>query len=145
MQKSTIATADELGQAHASLLDDLQKLEHAVLASPQVSVLHMLSQLSTARSHITDHFGFEEKEEGWMEAVRKHQPRLEHAVCGMIEEHRQLVKSLKTLIEEAEAETKLEDAFRQKVLRWIQRVREHELLENELLEDAFVEDLGTGN
>ena len=145
MKKSTIDTAEELSQANASVLDDLQKLEHAVLASPPVSVSNMLNTLSIARSRVTDHFDFEEKEKGWMEAVRKREPRLEHAVCGLIEEHRQLVQSLNTLVKEANAEAKLEEAFRQKVLRWIQRVREHELRENELLEDVFAEDLGAGD
>jgi hypothetical protein len=145
MKTSAIDTAEELSQATASVLDDLQKLEHVVLASPPVSVSDILNTLSTARSHVTDHFEFEEKEKGWMEAVRKREPRLEHAVSSLIEEHRQLVKSLNTLVEEAIAEAKLEEAFRQKVMQWIQRVREHELRENELLEDVFAEDLGAGD
>jgi hypothetical protein len=35
--------------------------------------------------------------------------------------------------------------FREKVLRWIERVRDHEARENELLEEAFEEDLGAGD
>ncbi len=80
-----------------------------------------------------------------MDAVRKQEPRLEHAIQNLIDEHRELVRSLDTLIEEAEAKNKLEDVFRQKVHRWIERVREHESRENGLLEDAFVEDLGAGD
>jgi hypothetical protein len=80
-----------------------------------------------------------------MDAVRKQEPRLEHAVQILIHEHRQLVESLDTLIDEVEARARLDDAVRQKVLRWIKHVREHETRENELLEDAFVEDLGAGD
>jgi hypothetical protein len=145
MKTSLIDIAEEPSQANASVLDDVQKLEHAVLASPQVSVAHILDTLSTTRRHVTDHFEFEEKERGWMEAVRKREPRLEHAVCSLIEEHRELVKSLNTLVEKANAQAKVEEAFRQRVLQWIQRVREHELRENELLQDVFAENLGAGD
>ena len=137
MKTSAIDNAEAPRPENASVLDDLQKLENAVLVSPPVSVSHMLKTLNTAHRHVTDHFDFEEKEKGWVEAVRKREPRLEHAVGKLIEEHRQLAKSLNALVEEAHAEAKLEDAFRQKVLQWIQRVREHELRENELLEDVF--------
>jgi hypothetical protein len=46
MKTSAIDTAEELSQANASVLDDLQKLEHVVLASPPVSVSHILNTLS---------------------------------------------------------------------------------------------------
>ena len=146
MEKPTTASADDLGRAHASLLADLRKLEQVLQADPGVSylTLNLRDRLVAMRSHITEHFGFEERN-GWMDAVRKQEPRLEHAIQQILEEHRHLVQSLDTLIEEADAATKLEDLLRQKVLRWIQRVREHEASENELLEDAFVEDLGAGD
>jgi hypothetical protein len=35
--------------------------------------------------------------------------------------------------------------FREKVLRWIQRIHDHEARESDLLEDAFIEDLEAGD
>jgi hypothetical protein len=144
MKKVATSTADDLGRAHVSLLDDLRTLEQAFHLGPEASGLNVLNRLMTTHSHITDHFGFEEQS-GWTDAVRKQEPRLEHAIQNLVDEHRELVQSLDTLIEEAEAQNKLGDVFYQKVQRWIERVREHETRENELLEDAFVEDLGAGD
>ena len=138
------ATVDELGRAHASLLKDLGRLERMLVASTDMTVLNMLNQLTATHSQITDHFGVEEQN-GWMEEVGKQEPRLQHAIQNLHDEHRQLVQALDTLMEDLEAKEKVDDVCRQKVARWIERVRAHESRENELLEDAFVEDLGAGD
>jgi len=138
------ATGEKLDRAHASLLEDLRKLEDSLHASAGLHPLKLRAQLAVTHTQITDHFGFEEQN-GWKDAVLKQEPRLEHAARGLVDEHRQLVRSLDTLIEEVEDAQNLDDVFREKVLRWIQRVRDHEARENDLLEDAFVEDLGAGD
>jgi hypothetical protein len=145
MEKAPTTTPENLGKAHASLLEDLRKLEQSLRAGGAgVSTLDVRTQLASTHTHITNHFGFQEQN-GWRDSVRKQEPRLDHAVQNLLEEHRQLVQSLNTLSGEAEAIEDLDDAFRDKVLRWIHRVRDHEARENDLLEDAIVEDLGTGD
>jgi hypothetical protein len=95
-------------------------------------------------THVTSHFAVEERN-GWMDQALKREPRLDHAIRAVHEEHLELVHSLGTLIDEAEAVEELDEAFRDKLRRWIHRVRDHEARENEILEDAFVEDLGAGD
>ena len=144
MEKSEIAAADGLTRAHESLLHDLEKLEQIFRAGSTASPLKLSSELVAARTLVCDHFGLEEKY-GWKDAVLQREPRLEHAVQGLVEEHRHLVQSLDTLIEETNEAKWLDDAFRAKVRRWIGRVRDHEAREDKLLEEAFVEDLGAGD
>jgi hypothetical protein len=138
------ATAAEIDRVHLLLFESLRGLEHALATESEVSPICVLNQLTATHGQITEHFQFEEQN-GWMDEVRKQEPRLEHAIEGLREEHRELVQSLDTLIEELKAKEKLNEAGRHKIVRWIERVRAHESRENELLEDAFEEDLGAGD
>lgn len=144
VEKVAITPAENIGRAHASLLEDLRKLEQSLHAGGRLSSPDLRSQLAATHSHITNHFAFEEQN-GWMDSVRKQEPRLDHAIQSLRAEHRELVQSLDTLIEDAEVTEDVTELLRDKVLRWIHRVRDHEARENGILEDAFVEDLGVGD
>jgi hypothetical protein len=139
-----MASPGELDLAHASLRKDLQALQDVVSADCDVTPLTMGNRLATARTQVAEHFAWEEKN-GWSAAILLQEPRLEHAVRHLLQEHRELTQSLNTLIDEAESIQRVDKLFREKVLRWIERVRDHEARENELLEEAFEEDLGAGD
>ena len=66
---------------------------------------------------------------------------LHYAVQQFASEHRQLVDALETLMDEANASQVLDENFCEKVRRWSQRVRLHELRESELINDVFGEAL----
>jgi AraC-like DNA-binding protein len=144
MEKKTAFSAQELGRAHAALLYDLQILEQVLQSSGGPRLSELRSKLAAIQTHITTHFDYEEQS-GWANSVLMQQPRLEHAVESLLQEHRELVAGLETLLEEAVGHDVLPAGFGGKVLRWIQRVRAHEARENDLLERAFIEDLGTGD
>jgi len=144
MEKKTAFSAQELGRAHAALLHDLQTLEQMLRSGGGPGVRELRSRLAAIHTHITNHFGYEEQS-GWANPVLMQQPRLEHAVESLLQEHRELVAGLETLLEEAVGHDILPAGLSEKVLRWIQRVRAHEARENDLLERAFIEDLGAGD
>jgi hypothetical protein len=100
MEKAAANPAEKIGRAHASLLEDLRKLEQSLHAGGRLSTPDVRSQLAATHSHITNHFAFEEQN-GWMDSVRRQEPRLDHAIQSLRAEHHELVQSLDTLIEEA--------------------------------------------
>jgi hypothetical protein len=135
------AVAEALGQAHVALLADLRELEQAVRPSSGEGLPDLRARLGATHTHITEHFRFEEQN-GYMDAVRKREPRLERTVQQLAEEHRQLARSLEVLIEQARAATSLDDPFREEVRGWVERVRRHEVRENDVVQDAFNLDIG---
>jgi hypothetical protein len=133
-KESTIAEA--LSRAHAALLEDLRKLEEAAGSGSSEGLADFRARLGEAQTHITEHFRFEEQN-GYMEAVKKREPRLERTIRQLADEHGQLREALDALIEEAKAATSLGDPLREEVRNWIKRVRHHEIRENDLVQDAF--------
>lgn len=123
-----------LSQAHRSLLDDLRKLEESTRAESTVSELR--TRLGATYTHICEHFHLEELD-GYMDEVRKREPRLDNVVQGLREEHRQLRHSLDLIHAEAKLATGLDEALRAKVRNWIERVQHHETRENKLVQDVF--------
>jgi hypothetical protein len=123
---------------------NLRKLE--ALAQPQTdaSVLMIVKQLAATQSDLGDRYGSEEQG-GWMDAIRHQEPRFGHAVEHLLAERRELVHSLATLIEKAEAARELDYALRRKVVRWVQRLRKQEACETDLLEETLEADLGAGD
>jgi hypothetical protein len=134
--------ADALSQAHGTLLADLSALEHAVGPFSGEDLAELRTRLGETTAHITAHFRFEEQN-GYMDAVKKREPRLERVIDELAAEHDQLRKSLDALIGEARAATKLGDALRGQVRNWVDSVRKHEMRENEVVQDAFNLDIGT--
>ena len=141
MERTENSVAEALARAHVALLADLRELEQATGSSSGKRLAELRVRLSTTRTHLAEHFRFEEQN-GYMDAVQKREPRLERVIQQLSEEHGELAQSLAVLIEQAKAVTSLDCPFREAVRRWIKRVREHEVRENELVQDAFDLDIG---
>lgn len=103
-------------------------------------VPELSARLLATQRHVSEHFRFEEQN-GYMGAVRKREPRLEHTIQQLEEEHRQLLRSLETLLGVVQAATSLDNVFREKVRAWVERVRHHEARENEVIQDAYNQDI----
>ncbi len=135
------SVAEALGRAHAALLADLRELEQAARPSSREGLVELRARLVATQTHVTEHFRFEEQN-GYMDAVRKREPRLERAIQQLAEEHRYPAQSLEVLVEQSGVATSLDDSLREEVQGWVERVRRHELRENDLVQDAFNLDIG---
>lgn len=138
------STTTDHGREHASLAADLTKLRVVVRPGSTAQRTEVCSLLVATRLHLAKHFELEEQH-GWIDQFRQQGPRWENALAQLVHEHRQLEGSLETLIQEANAADRLNDEFRQKVMRWIERVVDHETREDDLVERAYMEDLGAGD
>jgi hypothetical protein len=141
VERTENSVAEALGQAHVALLADLRKLEQAVRPSSGEGLEDLRARLGAAHTHITKHFRFE-GQNGYMDAVRKREPRLERTIQLLAEEHGQLRQSLDALTGKARAAVSLSDTLREEVRTWIERARRHEIRENDLIQDAFNLDIG---
>ncbi len=130
-----------LKQAHAALLKDFQKLEGWIGSPKNVDVAHLALHLENLRTHLLDHFRFEEKG-GYMDAVRGRAPHLEREIARLEEEHVEMAGALGHLVDACRSCTRLADEQRQRIRDWIKQVYHHEAHENRLVEDAFNTDLG---
>jgi hypothetical protein len=135
VEKTSTAVAEALKQAHGTLLEDLRTLEDAVHKSSK-DAGGLCARLMATRPHLVEHFKFEEQN-GYMEVVRKREPRLERAIQQIAEEHGQITQSLDSLIGETRGSGEIRDGFREKLRAWIKGVRGHEARENELVQGAF--------
>jgi hypothetical protein len=141
MAKTERSIAEALSRAHAVLLEDLRKLREAVRPSSGEGVAELRARLDATRRHITEHFRFEEQN-GYMDAIRKREPRLERAIEALAEDHRQLAQSLDVLVREAGKAPSLGHGLRKQVEDWLARVRQHEDRETDVVQDAFNLDIG---
>jgi hypothetical protein len=141
MKRTETSVAEALGRAHAALLEDLRKLEGAAQPPSAKGLAELRTRLGRTRTHITEHFRFEEKN-GYMAAVRKREPRLDRTVQQLADEHRQLAQTLDALIDQAGVARTLDEALREKVRAWVEKVHKHEASENDLVQDAFNLDVG---
>jgi hypothetical protein len=132
---------EALARAHESLLDDLRKLEEVTGQASGEGLAELRVRLGATREHLARHFRFEEQN-GYMEAVRKREPRLGRAIEQLAGEHSQLLQTLEAVIAEAGVATRLGEALREGVRQWAGSVREHEARENELVQDTFNLDIG---
>ena len=83
-----------------------------------------------------------EEQNGYMDAMRKREPRLERTIEQLAAEHGQLKQSLDALVREAGAATSLSGTLQNEIREWVERVRQHEIRENDLVQDAFNLDIG---
>jgi hypothetical protein len=141
MEKPETSVAEANSRAHAALLRDLQALEVVGRSAAKHGLESLRARLETTRAHIVEHFRFEE-ENGYMEAVRKREPRLERAVDQLADEHRQLLDSLDALRTEIASAANEDGTVAAKVTAWVQKVQQHEARENHLVQDAFGLDIG---
>ncbi len=144
MGRAENSVAEALRRAHAVLLEDLRRLDEAARPASGEGIVGLRARLETTQAHIAEHFRFEEQN-GYMDTVRKREPRLERAIQQLAEEHRQLAQSLAALIEEGWMVASLEARFRDEVRAWVERVRQHEVHEEDLVQDSFNLDLGAGD
>jgi hypothetical protein len=135
MKKTQISITERISAAHARLLMDLDGLEQAADDPAGLS-----PHLERIRAHLGEHFQLEEQD-GYMAGILKRKPHLEHAVRALLQEHRQLARTLDELLIGSRRE--LDGALGPDVRRWVGEMRRHESRENELVEDAFNLDLGT--
>jgi len=140
MEKTKESVAEALGRAHVALLADMKALGQAVRPSEN-DLAKLRSRLGSTRTNITEHFRFEEQN-GYLDVVRKREPRLEREIHQLAEEHGQLSKSLDALIGKARTATSLGDSLRDETRQWIEQVRKHEVHENDVVQDAFDLDIG---
>jgi len=140
MEKAQEPVAEAMGAAHETLMKDLRKLEEAASPSLTKAVAELNARLASTFAHVTEHFRFEEQN-GYMDAVRKREPRLERIVEQLAEEHHQLAQSLNALVTQSKSSLSADDGFRAKVRAWIDQIRHHEARENQLVQEAFNLDL----
>jgi hypothetical protein len=133
--------AESLGRAHGALLKDLWALQEAACFASNGNLVLLRSRLETAHKHILEHFRFEEQD-GYMDTVRNHEPRLGHSIDELAKEHGQLMNEMDALLTEAAAASCINEPLRTKVSEWINHVRQHETRENQLVQDAFNLDIG---
>jgi len=133
--------SEDVKRVHSVLVEDLRSLEEAAQPTSGEGLTALRSRLRTARGHLAEHFRFEEQN-GYMDAIRKREPRLERPIQQLSEEHRQLARILDSLVGEASAAATLDHGLRAGVQVWIERVRHHEIRENKLVQDTFDLDIG---
>jgi|SRR5215831_18167200 len=136
--------ADTLHEAHTALLRALQELEKAVGPTPREGPAELGTRLNTVRTHLADHFRFEE-EGGYMAPVLKEEPRLTTQIQELLAEHSQMAQVLDAIIEEVGKGPTVQDVSRQKIRAWIGKVRHHETRENDLVQEAYYSEGATGD
>ena len=141
MEKVEPQLAEALSRAHAALLNDLRKLEEAERPASKTGLPALRARLDGTRAHIVEHFRFEEQN-GYMDTVRTHEPRLERVIDELAEDHCRLLDSLDALIRETAMAASTNETITAKVTEWIGEVRRHEAQENRLVQDAFNMDIG---
>ena len=135
------SAAEALTRAHLALRKDLGLLEEAARTACGEGAAALRARLGATRTHVLEHFRFEE-DNGYLDAVRKREPRLDRAVQQLAEDHVRLARSLDALVEEAGRASHLDEPFRAKVRAWMEQLRQHETRENDLIQDAFNTDIG---
>ena len=131
---------DALLKTHRALLKSLHVLRAVALTTAEERLPVLLACLDTTRDRLAEHFRFEE-DNGYLASVLECQPHLERTVGRLAQEHDALLRYLDELRAEARAGQNVTAQLRQKVGRWIQRVRRHERSEDVLVQDAFIVDL----
>jgi ElaB/YqjD/DUF883 family membrane-anchored ribosome-binding protein len=136
--------AAQVDQAHTAFHADLRKLEVSVRPSSTASLEDVRDELRSARTHTSEHFRLEEQSE-WMDTVRKRGPNPERTVEHLRQEHRELLEALDTLIEVVQSADRRDDVIREKIHKWVERVRRHETRKDDLIQEAYTLDLGAAD
>jgi hypothetical protein len=137
----TQSIAGAMKEAHTALFEALDKLEAAIHPGSTGGLTELYARLGTTLAHITEHFQFEEQN-GYMDAVRKREPRLDREIRHLRAEHAELAHSLNDIIRAADAVTNVSESLEAQVRVWVERVRQHERHENGLVQNAFNLDVG---
>jgi iron-sulfur cluster repair protein YtfE (RIC family) len=140
MARLELTFSEALRQAHVALRENLEQLEEVTQPGSDAAIDEVRDRLEATRAAITEHFRFEEQG-GYMDVVRKREPRLDRTIDQLAAEHSELAQSLDSLIEIARVASTLTDTFRAEVRTWSQRVHQHEHRENEVVQDTFALDI----
>lgn len=139
MAKSSSPSPASFERFHASLLEDLPRLEQSMGRDSWAQAL--CAELKEMRTNLLEHFRTEE-EGGYMETIRTDNPRLETRVAHLAEEHRCLAGDLDQIIGAAGDMVRLEQELSSRLQQWIAKLRDHEARETDLVQDAFNQDIG---
>ncbi len=137
-KKSTVA--EKLEHAHRELLENLRQLDEEAALVQAKRQASLVLRLEKTRADVTEHFRLEEKG-GYMEAVRKHEPRLVPTIDKLAQEHRELAQALDSLCVQARAANAVDDVFREALRRWVARLHGHEQRENEVMQAVYNQDV----
>jgi hypothetical protein len=140
MKRKTGSATEEIIEAHASLNEDLKRLEEAALPAAGRERWELAAQLRATRADLVEHFRLEEHG-GYMDSVRQREPRLERTVEELAAEHRQLLQALDRLLDQAGAPAGDAGTFGAEVRAWVASVRRHEGREINLVQEAFSVDI----
>jgi hypothetical protein len=140
MKRKNGSATEAIIEAHAELNDDLKRLEEAARAGTHQRRGDLAARLSATRAHLGEHFRLEEHG-GYMDSVRQREPRLEHRVAQLAEEHQQLMRALDALISRVTAIGSVGSTFGEDVVAWVESVRRHEGREIDLVQEAFTVDI----
>jgi hypothetical protein len=140
MRVRTNTIAQALERAHKELLEDLLKLEEDAADLGQ-GPDRLLARLEETRAHVSEHFRLEEKG-GYMDAVRKREPRLVPVIDQLANEHGELVQALDLLCARAKAAATAAESCQHELQRWIRRLHHHEERENDIVQTAYNDDVG---
>lgn len=136
MERANRSVTEALSRAHAALREDLGHLDEAVRPLSRENAAGLRARLASTQVQIAEHFRFEEQN-GYMDTVRQREPRLERTVQKLAEEHRQITRTLETLLAETRLADSLDEPYRRRVRQWVEHVRQHEAREDHLVHDAF--------
>jgi hypothetical protein len=135
MDRSRTELAEALTGAHADLLRDLRELEQIASENQMGTDEEVIGVLLRARSHIGEHFRFEE-EDGYLNWVQARKPHLAPTIKVLLEDHFCLAHLLDQLIEDARAGMDRAE-LNGRVRGWLAALRRHESRENGLVQDVF--------
>lgn len=136
MVKQQQVQAEKLLQAHQALEQALRILEAKLRPETQTDLTDLRDTLTATQKHVLDHF-YLEAQNGYLNSVRQREPRLQHAIESLENEHHQLLGTLASLREKVFAATTLDANLRDALQEWVHGLRRHESLENTLVQDAF--------
>jgi hypothetical protein len=136
--------AEALHEAHNNLFRDLQELERAVGPGPEASPAELGASLEKVRSHLAEHFRFEE-DGGYMAPVLAEEPRFTSLAEELLAEHGQMAQALDAIVREVARSFAVQEGSRQKVRAFVGQVRHHESRENNLVQEAYYSSGATGD
>jgi len=123
-------------------MENLHKLEKAVRPEAGTSMDEIRNCLEPTYTHLTEHFRLEEKD-GFLDDLRRCNPRFERITLELFNEHRDLMWSINEIRGEILTESRVNEDLREKIQTWIGQVRRHERRETDLIQEAVDTDIGT--
>jgi hypothetical protein len=124
--------ADQIQEANATFLGQLADLESMADAMTAVPAGEVGRRLRLLRGIADEHFQLEERN-GYLSPLMTCDPDSELKRRALLNDHRELLRTLKDLIRDADAGEGLTADLRDRLKHWIRDARQHEERENEFL------------